>query len=136
MTIPRRVDDDRIDTLIGQIGGLAGSFGVVANDISYLKAQGERNAAAIASALARLEHVTADLSASPAGREVIRRLQTDEKKLNVVSNTVDEHDDVLKEMRAERKTMLRVFSAVATLFGLVAGIPSALWYAHLVGWIR
>ena len=123
---PRRREDDRLDQLVSQLTSLVATVAVVANDIGYLKAQSQANAGNIREALNKVNAMSADAEASPAGRDILRRLTDIEG-----GQREDRRDiEALQTFTTELRGSFRTLRGMTTVVSVIGTLASALWLFH------
>lgn len=113
---------------------------VMANDIGHMKDDLKDLAVEVKAALGTIGTVTADASASPAGRELLRSLKAvgevqlqHEERIERNEADIKEAKDAQATFVAEMRGGLRLMKALGSVVGVLASFASVLLILHTIG---
>lgn len=130
----RRAEDDRLNTVITDVA-------VLRNDMGYARTMLDEIAGKMSSLLDKMEAGFSDLSATPAGRAVLDRLddhdgrlEQHERELRDINRNIAGMLEDRRVERAESRQLRRLTKGALAVVSAVATLASVLWTLHMLGW--
>ena len=128
----RRADDDRIDELVVTVAQLSTSAAVVAEQLGHLTVKVGEVGAATTKAAETLASVSSDASASPAGRELLRRVTASEIHHDDQDRRIGKLEDEAIVFRAEVRGAVNVAKVLSVITSILAGLMTVAYYFEVV----